>query len=226
VEIDQRFASVLNDSKFKRKTVVDKRGRTTQKKCGGSLFFCNQPCFLLHRRPREREDDLRRYYRLPQSEDAAAKAVSVALSCTSLQSLTQRFVQEEAEPRHKANASGEEDEAEEPQQTLRRGLRGSVSLSSSEDEDEEAGASIRWRPMWRLLTSCAHAYDQDDVGDIDEEISSDEEGVIARFVAGEEEQVDMIDRTRRLAVVDLDWERIRAVDIYAVRAICTVAGRE
>jgi len=167
---------------------------------------------------------LRRYYRLPQSEDAAAKGASVPLSCPLHSKVSPSdFVQEEAEPRHKANASEEEDEAGEPQQTLRRGLRGSVSLSSS---DDEAGASIRWRLMWRLLTSCAHADDQDDAGDIDEEISSDEEGVIARFVAGEEEQVDMIDRTRRLAVVDLDWERIRAVDIYAVRAICTVAGRE
>jgi len=29
----------------------------------------------------------------------------------------------------------------------------------------------------------------------------------------------MIDATSRLAVVDLEWERIRAVDIFAVRGL-------
>ena len=33
VEIDQRFADVFNDPKFKRQTVVDKRGRATGAKC-------------------------------------------------------------------------------------------------------------------------------------------------------------------------------------------------
>lgn len=55
------------------------------------------------------------------------------------------------------------------------------------------------------------------MGDVDEDISSGEEGVIALFV-GQDDQVELVDRTRRLAVVDLDWERIRAVDIFAVRA--------
>jgi hypothetical protein len=35
VEIDQRFSAVFSDAKFKRKTVVDKRGRKTQQKCVG-----------------------------------------------------------------------------------------------------------------------------------------------------------------------------------------------
>ena len=59
-------------------------------------------------------------------------------------------------------------------------------------------------------------HEDDDVGDVDEDISSGEEGVIAQFV-GQDEHVELGDRTRRLAVVDLDWERIRAVDIFAVR---------
>jgi len=33
VEIDERFSSMFEDAKFKRTTVVDKRGRKTVPKC-------------------------------------------------------------------------------------------------------------------------------------------------------------------------------------------------
>jgi hypothetical protein len=49
-----------------------------------------------------------------------------------------------------------------------------------------------------------------------EEEGSGEEGVLAQFVSGEED-IPLIDETHRLAVVDLEWERMRAVDIFAVR---------
>jgi len=54
--------------------------------------------------------------------------------------------------------------------------------------------------------------------DEEEKSQSEEEGVIAAFVAGEEEATATIDETYRLAVVDLEWERIRAIDILAVRS--------
>ena len=40
VEIDERFSSMFEDAKFKRTTVVDKRGRKTAPKCvpGGCLL--------------------------------------------------------------------------------------------------------------------------------------------------------------------------------------------
>lgn len=46
-------------------------------------------------------------------------------------------------------------------------------------------------------------------------MDSGEEGVIARFVEGEEE-VPTSEATPRLALVDLEWDRMRAVDILAV----------
>ena len=49
-----------------------------------------------------------------------------------------------------------------------------------------------------------------------EEEGSGEEGVLAQFVSGEED-VPLIDATYRLAVVDLEWDRMRAVDVFAVR---------
>jgi hypothetical protein len=50
-----------------------------------------------------------------------------------------------------------------------------------------------------------------------EEEESGEEGVLAQFVSGAED-IQLIDETHRLAVVDLEWDRIRAVDLLAVRA--------
>jgi hypothetical protein len=41
--------------------------------------------------------------------------------------------------------------------------------------------------------------------------------VLAQFVSGQED-IQLIDETHRLAVVDLEWDRIRAVDLLAVRA--------
>ena len=40
--------------------------------------------------------------------------------------------------------------------------------------------------------------------------------MLAQFVSGEED-VPLIDATYRLAVVDLEWDRMRAVDVFAVR---------
>lgn len=50
----------------------------------------------------------------------------------------------------------------------------------------------------------------------DEEEDSGEEGVLAQFVSGQDD-IEHIDETHRLAVVDLEWDRIRAVDLLAVR---------
>ena len=49
------------------------------------------------------------------------------------------------------------------------------------------------------------------------------EGVLARFVAGDE-GISLCEETARLAVVDLDWDRIRAVDIFAARHQCPPLG--
>ena len=63
-----------------------------------------------------------------------------------------------------------------------------------------------------------------------EEEGSGEEGVLAQFVSGEED-VPLIDATYRLAVVDMEWDRMRAVDVFAVRSIavscapCCISSR-
>ena len=54
--------------------------------------------------------------------------------------------------------------------------------------------------------------------DDESEEGSGEEGVLAQFVSGEED-VPLIDATYRLAVVDLEWDRMRAVDVFAVRLL-------
>lgn len=55
-----------------------------------------------------------------------------------------------------------------------------------------------------------------------QDVDSAEEGIIAKFVAGDED-VRFSEETSRLAVVDLEWDHVRAVDILAVRArVCAV----
>jgi len=86
-----------------------------------------------------------------------------------------------------------------------RGLRGSVSLESS----SESGAPPA--PAFCAPVSPRAADDEDEAAD------SGEEGVIATFVGGEDEKLERIDQTQRLALVDLEWDRVRAVDILVAR---------
>ena len=70
-----------------------------------------------------------------------------------------------------------------------------------------------------LLTVACRGACARDAEDDSEEEGSGEEGVLAQFVSGEED-IPLIDETYRLAVVDLEWERMRAVDIFAVWRPC------
>ena len=85
VEIDQRFSGVFSDPKFKRQTVVDKRGRATGAKCvmAATASACCKRSRAAWRRLRERTDDLRRFYRLPDEDAAGAEARAVAAGCSS-----------------------------------------------------------------------------------------------------------------------------------------------
>ena len=48
--------------------------------------------------------------------------------------------------------------------------------------------------------------------------------MLAQFASGQEE-LPQIEQTHRLALVDLEWDRIRAVDLFAVRARGVCAWR-
>ncbi len=122
---------------------------------------------------------------------------------------------QEEEPEAGPSSSSESEEEEAPSGAVRRGLRGSVSLSSSSDSGAYA-RSTAFAHVPKLKCVRDNSAD-DDEEEEDAAVSSGDEGVIAQFIAGEEENVQLVDQTRRLAVVDLEWERIRAVDIYAVR---------
>lgn len=135
---------------------------------------------------------------------------------------------DEPEPRA---AGSSDDEDDEPlvgglARPKIRGIRGSVSPSSSDGAPKHfpppppAPASPFTSPYRRpsntstcLLPLLRSPADDEEM---DEETEMDE-GVIARFAGGDEEDIPLADETNRLAVVDLEWDRIRAVDIYAVR---------
>jgi hypothetical protein len=168
---------------------------------------------------------MKRYYQLAPADEVAAEEVSApALACTAEPWAHSRAQEDEPEPGPAADESESDEEAAAPARTLRRGLRGSVSLSSS-GADAQCVVILHMRGTHPTHDPPEDGEDEDDdVGDVDEDISSGEEGVIAQFV-GQDEHVELGDRTRRLAVVDLDWERIRAVDIFAVRVLVRVWGK-
>lgn len=101
--------------------------------------------------------------------------------------------EDEPAARAEEESSSDEEGAEAAAAAARpgRGLRGSVSLSSSSDDEDEDGP-----------------------GGAGE---AEEEGVLATFGADAEPGADAgADPTPRLAVVDLEWDRLRAVDVFAV----------
>jgi hypothetical protein len=76
---------VFDDPKFKRHTVVDKRGRATGAKCVATAATAASLQALTPRcRRRERTDDMRRFYRLPEEDAAGAEARAVALQAALL----------------------------------------------------------------------------------------------------------------------------------------------
>lgn len=150
-------------------------------------------------------EDLRRYYRLKEDEQGEDKAAASASSSDEDEASTHDG---DAEAAPGANMSAAEIEAARRWAKL-RGL-GSDTESSSDEDD--AGAE---------------AEDEDDASSGAGEAMQEAE--FEEMLGGREtwgagwdaihpvaEQIPESDETRRIAVVDLDWSRIRAVDLFAV----------
>ena len=158
VEIDQRFSGVFSDPKFKRQTVVDKRGRATGAKC--VMAVTAAACCKRSRaawRLRECTDDLRRFYRLPDEEAAGAEARAVAaparLVCSSRRPIPpQDAAPQEDDDDDDASASDlSDEEGAAPafgREGARRGIRGSVSVSSSSSDEGAAEARVWHLRAW------------------------------------------------------------------------------
>ena len=201
---DPRFARLKSDPRFRRpktktnKVVIDDRFKSVfakdKTKAGRKVDKYGRPVAKT-----EAQDNLRRYYRLEGEDEEAAAA-------------------DEAEGK-----SG--DDAEGPH--VPDLARGEVLLESSDEEDEDeddAGSSdAGFVALGRDVEPRAAAPASDDEIDLDESTTAALAAQAAAYTthsaqfAEAARDADM-ERTARLAVVNLDWDHVRAAHLYKICA--------
>ncbi|GAX82620.1 hypothetical protein CEUSTIGMA_g10046.t1 [Chlamydomonas eustigma] len=204
VEIDKRFSGMFSDPEFQSKSAVDKRGRKVKQG--------------------KRSEDLKRYYHLKDEAEWKQDAKKGNVDDQDVdevhdeKAVLSKPVHGTKSKQNKSSASKaiasfvdeEEDEVDEEEQAaLQRFLRarGMLDVSSSDDEDED-----------EVEDSSSESDDEAGEGQEGEpgaELSVKEWGVGA-MAANPEEKIPLMDETKRIAIVDLDWDHVKAVDILAV----------
>ncbi|KAG7397491.1 pre-rRNA-processing protein esf1 [Phytophthora boehmeriae] len=187
---DQRFQKVHNDPRFarnskrKNKLQIDKRFAGALK---DERFQSVQGKYDKYgRRIEKRENELKKFYRLEDEEDADAAA-----------------------------SDEEKDEAAAKEDAQTKG----PSTTSSSDDNDEADATVakNKEKLSRLdyLNAMARGELASDSDSSDSDSGAEEED---EDVAEQEEQEDipMGEETKRFAVLNCDWTRIRAVDLFAL----------
>lgn len=100
--------------------------------------------------------------------------------------------------------------------------RGLADISSSEEEEGEEEET-----EGSESSSSSDGLSESDLEEPEEEGSLDlSEWGVGALAANPEEDIPLVDGTRRLAVVDLDWQHVRAVDILVVLRSFTPKGGE
>ncbi|UJR35527.1 hypothetical protein I4U23_028281 [Adineta vaga] len=159
LKIDRRFASMFNDSKFKLKYTVDKRGR---------------PLLKEH----TTRDDMKKFYHLEEDEDESSSTSS----------------EEESDNEMKKKKKSSDDEE------LNELLESEESEESDDDEDEDEDDNK------------GEQEEESSSSDEDEEIPNAEDGI--EWNDFDDKCVRTEDVSHRIAVCNMDWDRVRAVDIF------------
>ncbi|DAZ97199.1 TPA: hypothetical protein N0F65_003830, partial [Lagenidium giganteum] len=184
LQIDKRFESLLKDKKFQStQGKFDKYGRRIDKK----------------------ENELKKFYRLDNDEDAAEAEEDEEVDGSSSSD------DEEAEVAAKPamGKASAKTKAKQPEDAS----------SSSEDEDAEQDDDEEGEEKSEELTRLEYLNKmaRGELGSDSSDSSSDEEDEeMAEEMEEEKEDVPLGEETRRFAILNCDWSRIRAVDILAL----------
>ncbi|XP_055606701.1 ESF1 homolog [Uranotaenia lowii] len=193
VTIDKRFQSMFNDERFNVKHTIDKYGRKVKQ--GGS-------------------EELRKYYQVESSEEGSSTGEE-EVEEKKVKPKPKKQVEKKPAVAEKSDESSGEDESD------------SDSDSLELDEEEKAFAMSdqvknRLKDMEVDYARGEAAIASDSSSDDDEDSAGEGEGdddeVFIEHVWGElDADAETTDEsTARLAICNLDWDRIRAVDIMVM----------
>ncbi|KAH0700130.1 hypothetical protein KY284_014345 [Solanum tuberosum] len=202
---DSRFAALHSDPRFreppqkKSKVTIDSR---FNRMFTDKNFASSKAPTDIRGKPRKSsaKNPLNHYYHIEEEEEEQGeKQKRQKEKSKVLESESDDDSEEEEEEETKSDSGTSEEEIEDHK--LKK--VGAVSSESEEDEDDEVGSD----------NSLASTSDSDSDSDSDDEmaeVSSEEEDTFVQ-----KEDVPEIDKeTKRLAVVNMDWGRVKAVDLY------------
>jgi hypothetical protein len=207
---DPRFRAAHSDPRFQRfpthmgKTKIDKR---FQRMFNDPNFGTGGPAAGRDKRGRKSvsakkstADDLKEYYDLDEDDDDDDDAAGDA-----------NAGDKKAKSKMRGGAETEEELRARLEKSRAR-MRGAA-VSSDSDADSDADSDS----------------DADDSSDSDATDEEGEEGVIPRMLqgaSGYDDDVPTCDATSRVAIVDQEWQHLRAVDLLVVlRSFCPKNGR-
>ncbi|WMV16586.1 hypothetical protein MTR67_009971 [Solanum verrucosum] len=198
---DSRFAALHSDPRFreppqkKSKVTIDSR---FNRMFTDKNFASSKASTDIRGKPRKSsaKNPLNHYYHIEEEEQGEKQKRQKEKSKV-LESESDDDSEEEEETKSDSGTSEEEIEDHKLKKV------GAVSSESEEDEDEEVGSD----------NSLASTSDSDSDSDSDDEMAEDSSEEEDTFV--QKEDVPEIDKeTKRLAVVNMDWGRVKAVDLY------------
>jgi len=202
VVIDERFASVLTDERFQLQ-VKDKYGRKAKKNI---------------------KEELSAFYKIENENERSEKHAGKKES---------EFLDDKDDDQSKTsssssrstssikNGSSDEENVEDPASRiayLTALSRGQIDVSSSSESDDDGGDEV---------SQSSEEDDEEDDDDADDSTFA-ALGASAKGVLDPSNRTEEIELTeepsRYLAVTDLDWEHLRAVDVFAILASFTPPG--